>query len=59
MKRVLVIYVPAVIHWVGAFTTIGLLVLFFSLPGLAILALSLLAVLCLPFPFTVEEVEDE
>lgn len=59
MKRVFVIYVPSVIHWVGAFTAIGLLKSLFDIPLLAVVSLSVLAVLCLPIPFTIETQEED
>lgn len=59
MKRVFVIYVPSVIHWVGAFTAIGLIKSLFGIPLIAVVSLSILAMLCLPIPFTIETQEED
>lgn len=59
MKRVLVIYVPSVIHWIGAYSVIGLLWRLFAIPGLAVFSLCILAFLCLPIPFSFEEKEED
>ena len=58
MKQVLVIYVASIVHWVGAYTTIGMLYVLLEFPGILTFLLGLLAFVCLPPIFAIEEKED-
>jgi hypothetical protein len=62
-KEVLLIYLPAIVHWFGAYTTIGLLYVLFNIPMLVVVLLCMLGLLVLPPIFRIvkkgEEDKDE
>lgn len=58
-KEALVIYLSSVVHWFGAYTTIGLLYTLFNIPTLAVVVLCLLAFLVLPPIFEIVKKEED
>jgi hypothetical protein len=57
-KEVLLIYLPAIVHWFGAYTTIGLLYVLFNIPMLIVVLLCMLGLLVLPPIFRIVKKED-
>jgi hypothetical protein len=57
-KEVLLIYLPAIVHWFGAYTTIGLLYVLFNIPMLVVVLLCMLGLLVLPPIFRIVKKED-